>query len=138
MGQLIAMSIVQGIPFLAPPVFEYMCGLDVGKINIEILDVPIDDVRLLIQKVCACCNILFDCIIYCNKLIDTSDFPSFREIVYENLIKEVNFYESYQEILKKNCVICCCVTMFCFDVKPRCSVARLASLVPLMALLLGH
>ena len=55
MGQLISMWIVQGssagIPFLAPPVYEYFCGANIEDVVVEFRDVPTQDVRDFLEKV---------------------------------------------------------------------------------------
>lgn len=49
-----AMSIVQdgsGFSFLAPPVYQYICGVDIPRIAIADEDVPDYDVRKIIEEV---------------------------------------------------------------------------------------
>lgn len=51
---LMAMSIVQdgsGFSFLAPPVYQYICGVDIPRIAIADEDVPDYDVRKIIEEV---------------------------------------------------------------------------------------
>ena len=52
---LVAMSIVQdgsGFSFLAPPVYQYICGMEIPRIAIADEDVPDYEVRKLIEEVC--------------------------------------------------------------------------------------
>lgn len=54
LGMLMAMSIVQGgsgFPFLAPPIFQYICGVEIRRISISNEDVPEYDVKKLIEDV---------------------------------------------------------------------------------------
>ena len=51
---LMAMSVVQdrsGFSFLAPPVYQYICGVDIPRISIADEDVPDYDVRKIIEEV---------------------------------------------------------------------------------------
>ena len=51
---LMAMSIVQdgsGFSFLARPVYEYICGVEIPQIAIADEDVPDYDVRKMIEEV---------------------------------------------------------------------------------------
>ena len=53
-GQLIAMGIVQGssgVPFLAPPVFDYLCGFSIDTIHVTKDDVPTYEVQQFLKKV---------------------------------------------------------------------------------------
>ena len=52
---LMSMSIANGgngFPYLAPPMYEYLCGWDVTSISVADLDVPNYEVRELLSKVC--------------------------------------------------------------------------------------
>ena len=54
-GKLMAMGLANGgsgYPYMAPPMFEYLCGADIAEICVTDLDVPNLEVRQLIQKVC--------------------------------------------------------------------------------------
>ncbi len=53
-GQLMAMSLVQqgsGFPFIAPPVYQYLCGTEMHMIELTTEDVPNYEVRLLLHEV---------------------------------------------------------------------------------------
>ena len=53
-GNLVAMSLLQGgsgFPYLAPPMYDYLCGEDASSIKVSAEDVPNVDVTLLLQKV---------------------------------------------------------------------------------------
>lgn len=52
-----AMSLVQGgsgYPFIAPPVYDYLCDIDLLKIEITVEDIPIAEIRRFVQKVSVC------------------------------------------------------------------------------------
>ena len=52
-----AMGLVQGcsgIPFLSPPAYEYLCGKDVLSIAVTLQDVPLYEVRELLDQVTCC------------------------------------------------------------------------------------
>lgn len=54
MGQLMAMSLVQegsGFPYIAPPVYEYLCGAELSTIDPTIEDVPNLEVKSFIEEV---------------------------------------------------------------------------------------
>ena len=49
-----AMGVVQGssgVPFFSPPVYEYICGKDVLSITVTLQDVPLYEVRELLNDV---------------------------------------------------------------------------------------
>ena len=49
-----AMGIVQGssgVPFFSHPVYEYLCGKDVLSITVTLQDVPLYEVRELLNEV---------------------------------------------------------------------------------------
>ena len=49
-----AMGVVQGssgVPFFSPPVYEYLCGKDVLSITVTLQDVPLYEVRELLDDV---------------------------------------------------------------------------------------
>ena len=53
-GNLMAMSLLQGgsgFPYLAPPMYDYLCGENASSIKVSAEDVPNVDVTLLLQKV---------------------------------------------------------------------------------------
>ena len=53
-GRLMAMGIVQGssgVPFFSPPVYEYLCGSDMLSVAVTLEDVPVYEVRELLNKV---------------------------------------------------------------------------------------
>ena len=48
-----ALSLVQGgsgFPYLAPPVFKYLCGQDIAEIRVAIEDVPNIEVHVFVKK----------------------------------------------------------------------------------------
>ena len=56
MGQLMAMSLLQqgsGFPYLAPPVYQYISGVEVSKIDVSVEDIPNVELRSIIEKVCS-------------------------------------------------------------------------------------
>ena len=49
-----AMSLVQegsGFPFMAPPVYHYLCGIEMSSIHVTVDDTPIQEVTALIEEV---------------------------------------------------------------------------------------
>ena len=49
-----AMSLVQGgsgFPYMAPPMYDYLCGVEIPSIKVAIDDVPSCEVRQLLQQV---------------------------------------------------------------------------------------
>lgn len=49
-----AMGLVQGssgFPFFSPPAYEYLCGKDVLSITVTLQDVPLYEVRELLDQV---------------------------------------------------------------------------------------
>jgi hypothetical protein len=49
-----AMSLVHGgsgFPFFAPPMYQYLCGMEVSSIDVRMEDVPNLEVRSLLEKV---------------------------------------------------------------------------------------
>ena len=58
-GKLMAMSLIQGgsgFPYLAPPMYDYLCGKDAISIEVSAEDVPSIDVTQLLQKVTTFCT----------------------------------------------------------------------------------
>lgn len=56
-GNLIAMGIVQGssgIPYLAPPVYDYLCGATLESLTLTVEDVPSFEVKEFLEKVGSC------------------------------------------------------------------------------------
>ena len=54
MGQLMAMSLVQegsGFSFMAPPMYKYLCGIEMASIDVTVKDVPNEEVKALIEEV---------------------------------------------------------------------------------------
>ena len=54
LGMLMAISVVQdgsGFALLAPPVFQYICGMDIGRISILNEDIPDYEVKKFIEEV---------------------------------------------------------------------------------------
>ena len=59
MGQLMAMSLLQqgsGFPYLAPPVYQYISGVEVSKIDVSVEDIPNVEFRSIIEKVATTCE----------------------------------------------------------------------------------
>ena len=53
-GNLMAMSLLHGscgFPYLAPPMYQYLCRVDISAINISIEDIPNNSVKQLLQEV---------------------------------------------------------------------------------------
>lgn len=53
-GQLMAMSLLQqgsGFSYLAPPVYQYISGVELSMIDVSIEDVPSFELRSIIEKV---------------------------------------------------------------------------------------
>ena len=53
-GNLVAMGLVQGgsgIPFLAPPVYNYLCGMSMQAVKVSLEDAPNFEVQELVEKV---------------------------------------------------------------------------------------
>lgn len=53
-GRLMAMSLVQGgsgFPFFAPPMYQYLCGMEMSSIAVSTQDVPNLEVLSLLEKV---------------------------------------------------------------------------------------
>ena len=54
LGRLMSMSLVQGgsgFPFFAPPMFKYLCGVEMSSIEVSQQDVPNLEVLSLLKKV---------------------------------------------------------------------------------------
>lgn len=53
-GQLIAISLVNGgsgFPYMAPPMYQYLCGVDMSENKVSLEDVPSFEVKEMLQKV---------------------------------------------------------------------------------------
>lgn len=53
-GNLMAMSIVHGgsgFPYMASPMYEYLCGTDMSEIKVNKFDVPNTEVKHLFDQV---------------------------------------------------------------------------------------
>jgi len=53
-GQLMAMSLLQqgsGFPYLAPPVYQYISGVELSAIKVSIEDVSSIEFRSVLEKV---------------------------------------------------------------------------------------
>ncbi len=56
------MGIVQGssgVPFIAPPVYDYICGMDIDTIDVTEEDTPLYEVRDFLKKVHVCSSVAF-------------------------------------------------------------------------------
>ena len=62
------MSLLQdgsGIPFLAPPVFQYLCGTSAEHVQVCIDDSPTLEVKGLVQSVSRNCTVVNVCVCVC-------------------------------------------------------------------------
>ena len=88
-GRLMAMGVVQGssgVPFFSPPVNEYLCGKDVLSITVTLQDVPLYEVRELLNDVSSFSQysepIIFTCI---NHLAKRGDWVYLHNLLTPTL-----------------------------------------------------